>query len=192
MGAIVKWNAGKGTTMKNIRALLVLAVLTITPIFARAQAVDTDKVHSLAVAIAKAEGFGVKGTVPTRYHNPGDIRSRSLHAYKGQIGLNRCGYVIFKNDKAGFAALETNLLLMASGQSKFYGPNMTIIKIAKTYATGWRLWSKNVCKTLGVPPTTTLRAYFAPEEIVAPTVPVQSVMVELPTMGIVLPILAEN
>ena len=178
--------------MKNIRALLVLAVLTITPIFARAQAVDTDKVHSLAVAIAKAEGFGVKGTVPTRYHNPGDIRSRLPHAYKGQIGLNPQGYVIFKNDKAGFAALETNLLLMASGDSKFYGPSMTITKVAKVYATGWRLWSKNVCKTLGVPPTTTLRTYFTPEEIVAPTVPMTSVMIELPNMGIVLPILAEN
>jgi hypothetical protein len=105
----------KGTTMKNKLAFLMFAALMIFPIFARAQAVDSDKVHSLAVAIAKAEGFGVKGTVPTRYHNPGDIRSRSLHAYKGQVGLNRCGYVIFKNDKAGFAALETNLMLMASG-----------------------------------------------------------------------------
>lgn len=178
--------------MKNKRAFLLLAVLTIFPIFARAQAVDSDKVHSLAVAIAKAEGFGVKGTVPTRYHNPGDIRSRSMHAYKGQVGLNHQGYVIFKNDKAGFAALETNLMLMASGESKFYGPNMTIAKVAKVYATGWRLWSKNVCKTLGVPSNTTLRAYFAPEEIAAPTVPMTSAMLELPTMGIVLPVLAEK
>jgi len=180
--------------MKNIRALLVLAVLTIIPIFARAQAVvDSEKVHSLAVAIAKAEGFGVKGAVPTRYHNPGDIRSRSMHAYAGQIGLNRHGYVIFKNDKAGFAALEANLLLMATGQSKHYGPNMTIIKIAKLYATGWRLWAKNVAKNLDVPPTTTLRAYFAPEEPVAPAITMQtSAMIELPTAGIVLPILAEN
>jgi hypothetical protein len=178
--------------MKNKRAFLLLAVLTIFPIFARAQAIDSEKVHSLAVAVAKAEGFGVKGAVPTRYHNPGDIRSRSLHAYKGQIGLNRCGYVIFKNDKAGFAALEANLLLMASGQSKFYGPTMTITKVAKLYATGWRLWAKNVAKNLGVPPTTTLRSYFTPEEPVAPTVTMTSVMIELPTSGIVLPILAEN
>lgn len=178
--------------MKNKRAFLLLAVLTIFPIFARAQAVDSEKVHSLAVAVAKAEGFGVKGAVPTRYHNPGDIRSRLAHAYKGQIGLNHQGYVIFKNDKAGFAALEANLLLMASGQSKYYGTDLTIIKVAKLYATGWRTWSKNVAKNLGVPPTTTLRAYFAPEEIVAPTVPMTSVMIELPTMGIVLPILAKN
>jgi|HubBroStandDraft_1064217.scaffolds.fasta_scaffold133585_3 hypothetical protein len=183
--------------MKNIRALLVLAVLTIAPIFARAQVViDSQKVHTLALAVAKAEGFGVKGTVPTRYHNPGDIRSTSLHAYKGQVGLNRCGYVIFKNDKAGFAALESNLILMASGQSKHYGPNMTITKVAKTYATGWKLWAKNVSKTLGVSPTTTLAAYFAPEEIVAPVIEFESQngidTISQMFPSIVLPIIAEN
>jgi len=179
--------------MKSLRAYFLLAVLVVLPLFAHGQAVDSQKVDTFAHAVAKAEGFGVKGAVPTRYHNPGDIRTfkKGVH-YAGQIGVNRQGYVIFKNDKAGFAALEANLLLMAQGQSKYYGRTMTIVSVAKVYATGWRTWSKNVAKNLGVPPQTTLKSYFAYDEPVAPVVEVQSSqMIELPTMPAALPILAE-
>lgn len=157
--------------MKNLRAFLALAVFVILPLFASGQTVDSEKVDTFAHAIAKAEGFGVKGAVPTRYHNPGDIRTFKKGArYPGQVGVNKHGYVIFKNDEAGFAALRENLRRMASGESKYYGTNMTVTKVAKLYATGWRTWSKNVSKNLGVPPQTTLKAYFTPEEPVAPAI----------------------
>jgi hypothetical protein len=142
--------------------LLILIALALSGV-ATAQNVDKQKVDQFATAVARAEGFGVPHAIPTRYHNPGNIRSRSLHAYAGQIGLNRCGYVIFKNDAYGWKALKTQLELMASGQSAHYDTDMTITKVAKRYATGWRLWSKNVAKQLGVEPTTTLADFFAAE-----------------------------
>lgn len=150
--------------------LLLLIVLALGSI-ASAQTVDKQKVSEFATAVARAEGFGVKHAIPTRYHNPGNIRStRTGHHYAGQIGLNRCGYVIFKSDAYGWQALQDQLVLMASGQSAHYDPDMTIIKVAKVYATGWRTWSKNVAKTLGVEPNTKLRDFFTTAPPVEPTV----------------------
>ena len=139
---------------------MIVVLASLTGVGA-AQQVDQDKVQGLAEAIAKAEGFGVKGAIPTRYHNPGNIRStKSGHHYDGQLGLNCSGYVIFKSDRYGWRALREQLELMASGQSAHYGTSMTILKVAKIYATGWKLWAKNVSKGLGVSPTTTLKEYF--------------------------------
>jgi hypothetical protein len=146
-----------------MRAKLMLVAMLALPVFAGAQTVDKQKLDSFASAVAHAEGFGVPHAIPTRYHNPGNIRStRNGHRYAGQVGLNRCGYVIFKSDAYGWAALKEQLTLMASGQSEHYGTGMTITQVAKRYATGWRLWSKNVAKILGVTPDTTLAEFFAP------------------------------
>jgi hypothetical protein len=122
--------------------------------------VDEQKVDAFAHAIASAEGFGVKHTIPTRYHNPGDIRADRSVRYPDQVGLRK-GYVVFKNDEAGFAALKTQLRKIVNGESRHYNPDMTIEKVAKVYAGNWRRWSKNVCRQLQVPPSTTLRAYLA-------------------------------
>jgi hypothetical protein len=183
--------------MKNTRALLLLAVLTVIPIFAQAQAVDTEKVIAMSQAVAQAEGFGVPHTIPTRYHNPGNIRStRNGHHYAGQVGLNHSGYVIFKNDSYGWRALREQLTLMASGQSAHYGVDMTITQVAKRYATNWRVWAKNVSNRLDVPPTTTLRAYFTPEEPVAPSMEnVEIAQIDLSdilNVAISLPVLSKN
>ena len=112
-------------------------------------------VQTLAHAIAKAEGFGSKGAVPTRYHNPGDIRASRGVKYPGQIGLNSHGYVIFKNDRAGWDAMQSQLDKILSGDSKFYSISMTLRQLAKRYATS-PLWVKNVAKNLGVTADTTL------------------------------------
>jgi hypothetical protein len=174
--------------------LLLLIVLALTSI-ASAQTVDKQKVSEFATAVARAEGFGVKNAIPTRYHNPGNIRStRTGHHYAGQVGLNRSGYVIFKSDRYGWKALQDQLVLMASGQSAHYGTDMTITKVAKIYATGWRTWSKNVAKVLGVPPTTTLADFFAETEPEAPVVPMSDSLVtfNLPAPTLVVPVLAAN
>jgi hypothetical protein len=148
------------TRLSCFLGALIVVLASLTGVgFAQTQP-NNDRVEALAQAIAKAEGFGVKGTIPTRYHNPGDIRTRKGIHYPGQVGINKHGYVIFKNDAAGFAALKNLLLKMALGQSRFYDTDMTILKVAKVYATGWRTWSKNVSKNLGVPANTTLKSYF--------------------------------
>lgn len=157
---------------KTLSAILIGLGLSFVASHAAAQTVvmDEQKLDAFAQAVAKAEGFGVKHTVPTRYHNPGDIRTfKPGVRYPGQIGVNRQHYVIFKDDAAGFAALKNILRRMALGQSKYYGQDMTINNVAKVYATGWRRWAKNVAHNLGVPPTTTLREFFQVEEIEAPS-----------------------
>lgn len=142
---------------KTLFALLISLCLTVV---VHGQSLDEQKLDAFAHAVALTEGFGTPHTVPTRYHNPGDIRAHKGVHYPGQVGLNRHGYVIFKDDAAGFAALKDQLRTTLEGQSKHYNVDMTITQVAKLYATKWRVWAKNVSKHLDVPPSTTLRAYF--------------------------------
>jgi len=145
---------------KTLFALLISLCLTVVA-HGQVLSMDEKKLDAFAHAIARAEGFGAKNTIPTRCHNPGDIRSsRSGHRYEGQVGLNKRGYVIFKNDAAGFAALKDQLQLMVSGESKHYNADMTIARVAKVYSGGSRAWSKIVSKHLDVSASTTLRDYF--------------------------------
>jgi hypothetical protein len=118
------------------------------PVFAAAQAVDQQKLDSFAAAVAQAEGFGVKHALPTRNHNPGDLK-RVDH------------YIHFRNDAEGWAALRTQVAKLAAGQSKHYRLSMTINQVSKIYAGDYR-WGKIVAKALGVSPATTLAEYFAP------------------------------
>jgi hypothetical protein len=115
----------------------------------------TTPVQNLARAIAKAEGFYTRGSKPARLHNPGDIRSQLHHAYPGQVGIDRQGYVLFRNDRAGWAALEAQIDRIAAGDSKFYTVNSTLKQMARRYATS-PTWIRNVAHNLGVTPDTQL------------------------------------
>jgi len=132
--------------------LLLLIALALTSI-ASAQDVDKQKVSEFATAVARAEGFGVKHAIPTRNHNPGDIKQG-------------CRYIHFRNDAEGWTALRVQIAKLAAGESKHYRLTMTINQVSKIYAGDYR-WGKIVAKTLGVSPTTTLAEYFAD----APDVP---------------------
>lgn len=166
--------------MKNMRAFLVLIVLTIIPIFVRAQGADIQKVNSFAAAVARAEGFGVHNSLPARNHNPGDIK------HNGR-------YIHFKNDAEGWKALRSQIAKLAAGGSKHYRLTMTINQVSKTYA-GDSRWGNIVAKTLGVPPTITLRAYFTYKEPVAPKIGFTpaAIMPDLLASVTPLPILAKN
>jgi hypothetical protein len=122
-------------------------------------AVAQTKVDDLAKAIARTEGFYAnKHTIPARLHNPGDIRSHSRHAYVGQVGLYR-GYVVFRSDRDGWAALRDQIQRIVDGTSKRYVQEMTFAKLATTYAQDKR-WGTTVCKILGITPATTVEEYF--------------------------------
>jgi len=114
-------------------------------------AVAVNQVHNMAHAIAKAEGFERKGTIPSRYHNPGDLKSIKGYRYPGQVGIGKGGHVIFRNDEAGWAALEHQIEKIKAGTSR-YSVNMTLREFGKRYAGNWRIWSKNVAHNLGVNP----------------------------------------
>lgn len=136
---------------KFILALIVFLALTV---FATAQSQQ----QKLAHAIAVAEGFYQKGTLPNRLHNPGDITSSLRHAYPGQIGLYH-GYVIFKSNQYGWEALFNQIQKVIDGTSSRYTQNMTFAQIAKVYAKD-RRWGNKVCSILGITPQTTFEEYF--------------------------------
>jgi hypothetical protein len=126
-----------------------------------AQAPDPVKVNDLAAAISHAEGFGKRRTIPSRYHNPGDLKALSRSTtLAGQVRVGKAGHIVFKDDEAGKAALRDYIVKMMDGRSAHYHPDMTFNQVARRYAQNWRPWVKVVSRELGVPPNTTLRAYF--------------------------------
>lgn len=118
-------------------------------------------VYDLAHAIAKAEGFGVSGALPTRNRNPGDIRAHSAHDYPGQVGIDKKRYAIFRNDLSGWTALYHQLEKVFNGDSRFYGPSTTFAQFSKRYAEDTKHWLKNVCGALNIDADMTLGEFYA-------------------------------
>ena len=140
-----------------LRMILLMVLLPIGTLFSAAQ----DKVETFAHAIARTEGFYMKGSIPNRYHNPGDLKIMARgERYPGQVGIGKANHVIFRNDAAGYAALYHQIDKMLIGESKFYKQEMTLLQIGKLYAVNSRLWAKNLSRNLGVSPSTTLEEYF--------------------------------
>lgn len=140
--------------MKKFILALLIITATLIPAYA------SSKVEQLSHAIAKAEGFYTRGTVPNRFNNPGDITSSSLHAYPGQIGLSpHRHYVIFKNASHGWAALQGQIQKIIDGTSKKYTQNMTFTQMSLIYSSGKR-WGTNVCAVLHISPQTTFEEFF--------------------------------
>jgi hypothetical protein len=119
------------------------------------------KLENFAYAIALTEGWNERGTIPSRYCNPGDLKYMAKgEKYPGQIGIGKGGHIIFRNNAAGYSALYRQIDKMLSGESKYYKQEMTILQVGKLYAQNYRLWSKNLAKNLGIKPSTTLEEYF--------------------------------
>lgn len=125
-------------------------------------------VRPFSQAIARAEGFYIRGSVANRTNNPGDIRTNNPHAYPGQVGVYH-GYAEFSDAKWGWRALDRLVMRAVMNTSKVYNSGMTIIQMGKLYAGNWSNWSTNVAHYLGVPATTTLAEYFG-KDIDAETV----------------------
>lgn len=145
-------------TLKRFVIAKLLGLLLIGTCWAQQTELDK-RIARVAHAIAQTEGFWVKGSIPNRYHNPGDIRSRLRHAYEGQIGLNRSGYVIFKADQFGWQALYEQIRKVINDDSAYYNREMTFAQIAKVYATSAN-WPKTFCKILKISPRLTFDEYF--------------------------------
>lgn len=136
---------------------LLCALLIASFILGLGQSVRLSRLENLTHAIARTEGFGVKNSISTRCHNPGNLRSsKQGHHYAGQVGLNRSGYVIFADDAAGWQALRNQALLLK---------DFTFIQAAKAYTrgAGWQSWSNNVSNFLRVKPSTKIRDYLDQE-----------------------------
>lgn len=130
-----------------------------------------DKVKAFAEAIAYAEGFGKPGAIPTRSHNPGDLRPPNgvVNFWTGQVGID-AGHAVFVDDNAGWLALYRQVTLMAENKSNFYDLTMSIAQVGKIYAesdtnaSGVGPWAKNVCSKLGISPSILLGEFFYGQE----------------------------
>ncbi len=117
------------------------------------------KILEFAQAIAKAEGFGVPGAVPTKAHNPGDL---VIPGWLGQI--LGAGISVFETDEEGWGHLYHELGMIFVGSSHVYNLDMTILDMAKKWTmTDQVSWADNVASHLGVSVDTTLREVLSSE-----------------------------
>lgn len=113
--------------------------------------------EKLAHAIAMTEGAYIPGTIPNRYHNPGDLKiMRNGQKYPGQVGVGKADHVIFKNKQAGWNALLHQIDKIIDGTSEYYTTDMTVKQMGKKYAQRSHMWSNNLAKHLGVTSQTTI------------------------------------
>lgn len=103
----------------------------------------------LALLISKEEGFGKPGTVPTRNHNPGDLR----HSPHSQHPGDPNGIGVIDNDADGWADLERQLRLYAER-------GMTLQQLVEEYAppneNNTQRYLDYICGGLGCLPETTV------------------------------------
>ena len=121
-------------------------------------AVPSPRVVQFAHAIAQAEGFYVKGSIPNRCHNAGDLKGTN---FPNQIGVCKGGHVKFKTDAEGWAALYHQIEKIQDGTSTKYTNRATFRQVAKTYAQNYRPWLKIVTKTLQVDDDDDVEAFLS-------------------------------
>jgi hypothetical protein len=107
------------------------------------------RVVQFAHAIAQAEGFYVKGSIPNRCNNAGDLKGTH---FPGQIGVCKGGHARFRTADAGWAALYGQIEKILDGTSMKYPNRATFKDVAKTYAQNYRPWLKIVTDLLDAEP----------------------------------------
>ena len=114
-----------------------------------------NKKTKMMVGIARAEGFGVPGSIPSRANNPGDL-TRSLGYDTTGETLGSAGIVIFVDVPNGWAALEEQLTLIQNGGS-IHKLTDTLLQFAQGYTTtDQEAWANNVSQAIGLDPSATL------------------------------------
>src|ERR1700739_2751471 len=97
----------------RINHLEVALLIVLSSVGGYAEGPDTEKINDLATAISHAEGFGKRQTIPSRYHNPGDLKAFSGSTLlAGQVRIGKAGHIVFKDDEAGKAALREYIVKM--------------------------------------------------------------------------------
>lgn len=144
--------------------LLTIVFALFLSVSAWAQNIDAQKLDTLCKAIAHAEGFGVPRAIPTRYHNPGDLKSKpGLPHLAGQKAIGKGGHVIFTDDASGWAALREYIDAISEGRRKHYVAHTTLAQLSRVYAQRWQPWLRIATKELGVPASTRLEDYLKPD-----------------------------
>ena len=146
------------------KTLLNIAFSLLLSASVWAQNIDTQKLDTLCQAIAHAEGFGKKRAIPTRYHNPGDLKSRrGITPLAGQRKIGKAGHIVFYNDEAGWEALREYITKIVDGQSRHYTTYATLAQVSHVYAQRWQPWLRQVTKQLGVSGSTRITDFLKPD-----------------------------
>jgi hypothetical protein len=103
-------------------------------------------VSKLATLIAKEEGFGIPGTVPTRDNNPGDLRHSPHSSHDGE-GTNDIGEIDTVTD--GWADLELQLQRYAQRGLTL---RQAIYEFAPPTENNSEQYLNFICQGLGVSP----------------------------------------
>lgn len=106
----------------------------------------------LARLIAKEEGFGIRGSIPTTHHNPGDLR-HSPHSTHSPDAPNGIGQIA--TDAEGWADLERQLALYASRGLTLR--EMIVDYYAPANENNSEGYLKFVCDGLGCPDSTSVK-----------------------------------
>lgn len=120
------------------------------------------KIMQFAIAIARAEGFYVSNSVPSKINNPGDLKVPGTPADQ----QTDSGLTVFETVEDGWSALYHQLELITSGRS-LYKLDWTIKQMGDRWAPPPRkpgddvnipgAWAVNVARALGVSVDTPLR-----------------------------------
>lgn len=102
----------------------------------------------LAQLIAREEGFGIPGTVPTRDKNPGDLRHSPHSSHEGE-GSNDIGIIGSAND--GWADLERQLQLYGARGLTL---RQAVYEFAPPIENNSEQYLNFVCQGLGCSPDT--------------------------------------
>jgi hypothetical protein len=115
-------------------------------------------------AVARQEGWGVAGDIPTRDNNPGDIEMGALAERDGAIGVDARNprFARFATAEAGFAALRDLLNHGRGDDGKPLYLGKTVHDALNTYAppveNDTSAYEANVCEWSGMSPATVLTA----------------------------------
>lgn len=136
--------------MRTRIAIVVVVVVVLLLVARRASASGRPDPPSAAIgafanAIARAEGYGSAGTIPTRANNPGDLVLGGP-----SIGA---GITVFDTIEDGWNALYDQLAAIRDRRSGNFWPEMTIAQMGQTWA-GASSWASNVAAALGVSTST--------------------------------------
>ena len=109
----------------------------------------------LASAIAQAEGYGPSTNIATLANNPGNLVIGDI-GYGTITAAGGIRITKFATAAAGWAALQNQIDLIASGSSSLYpnGDSMSIAQVGAIYSgDSSGTWAKNVASILGVDPS---------------------------------------
>lgn len=115
-----------------------------------------ENVVRFAGAVAKAEGYGIPGAIPTLANNPCDLTTGDSGSFETDGVMNKENVVRFVHLDDGWQAAFVKFNRIFAGRSLVYPLTMTLREMGIKYSGGRPEWAVNVARELGVSQDITL------------------------------------